>query len=665
MTWRYPYGLTAKSAFAFTMETINIPIIDLIFAHWFRVGQIQLPWLLLGIGFGGLSIALLVLMLSRLGHARPVQKCVILSVYAHFLLLGFAYVSNFLQDPRPTGRGSGMKVTYIDSDENQDLRSGEEPWEQAQPITSLETAVLHPERPAVAVEVPAPTQAPSEVETDLSDPFSPDVSADPKPVLETTADIQAAALDAPYRDPAEADAVIAEADNSEPTVATQTPPEHPIATEELENTEVHSLADVKPEVTQGEITVGHQDRTRVTVASAGTASLANVNTKTVSQKNGVPTLETVPDLYRARQGADRLECVLAQGGSRETEQAVQDALEWFASAQYPGDGRWSTRAWGGGQETRDFSNVHSSRMIHADTALTGLALLSFLGAGHTQMNSPYRENIEQGLQFLFSQQSASTGSLAGSAGPFVAMYCHGIATLAISEAYILTGDKRIRPHLDGAIHFTLKSQHPRTGGWRYKPGDTGDTSQFGWQLMSLISARSAGIEIPEQAWHGANRFLQQVSLGKHGGIACYNPIRKVPSHTMTAEALMCRIFLQGSANQAAIEEAANYVSHHGLGQAPTNLYYFYYATLALHQLQDHRWTAWNQAITRKLVSTQCTEPGKLKGSWNADTRWGRTGGRVYSTALATLCLESYYRYLPFYQSQVKTANRRLSNPPRR
>ena len=647
------------------METINIIHIDLLFAHWFRIGQIQLPWLLLGIGFGGLSIALLVLMLSRLGHARPVQKCVILSVYAHFLLLGFAYVSNFLQDPRPTGRGPGMKVTYIDSDESQDLRSGSEPWEQAQPITSVETAELHPEQPPVTVEVPAPNITLTEFETDISDLLPADVPTEPKPTLEVTQATEAAALDKPYLDPAQADSVTPLANNSESTAGVENLAEQAVEESQQENAQVQALSDVKPDASQGEIGVSRQDRTQASLASVGTAGLASANTKTASQIAGRPRQPAVPDLYRARQGEERLECVLAQGGSRETEQAVEDALEWFASAQYPGDGRWSTRAWGGGQETRDFSNIHSSRMIHADTALTGLALLSFFGAGHTHLNSPYRENIEQGIQFLFSQQSASTGSLAGNAGPFVAMYCHGIATLAISEAYILTGDKRIRPHLDGAIHFTLKSQHPRTGGWRYKPGDTGDTSQFGWQLMSLISARSAGIQIPEHAWQGANRFHQQVSLGKHGGLACYNPIRKVPSHTMTAEALMCRIFLQGSANQAAIEEAANDVSHHGLGQAPTNLYYLYYATLALHQLQDHRWTAWNQAVSKKLVSSQCTTPGKLKGSWNADSRWGRTGGRVYSTALATLCLESYYRYLPFYKSQVRTANHSLANPQRR
>ena len=40
--------------------------------------------------------------------------------------------------------------------------------------------------------------------------------------------------------------------------------------------------------------------------------------------------------------------------------------------------------------------------------------------------------------------------------------------------------------------------------------------------------------------------------------------------------------------------------------------------------------------------------GDLAGSWDPDRRWGAHGGRVFATALCTLCLEVYYRYLPMY-----------------
>ena len=235
------------------------------------------------------------------------------------------------------------------------------------------------------------------------------------------------------------------------------------------------------------------------------------------------------------------------------------------------------------------------------------------------------------------------------------MYCHGIATLALSEAYIMTRDEPLRATLERAVHYTVVTQHSVTGGWRYQPGDQGDMSQFGWQLMALVGARSAGIAIPDQAWQGAHRWLQRVSLGNHGGLACYTTDRRVPSHSMTAEALACRFFLQGGADRATVDEAANFISREGLGPGSLNLYYCYYATMALYQVQDHRWVAWNRALTARLLETQQTR-GRLAGSWNPDTVWGHTGGRVYSTALACLCLETYYRFLPLLDRVGSTAH---------
>jgi hypothetical protein len=78
-----------------------------------------------------------------------------------------------------------------------------------------------------------------------------------------------------------------------------------------------------------------------------------------------------------------------------------------------------------------------------------------------------------------------------------------------------------------------------------------------------------------------------------------------------------------------------------------NLYYWYYGSLALFQLQDEAWRPWNAALQTELLSLQRKE-GELAGSWDPNTVWGGYGGRVYSTAMAALCLEVYYRYLPLY-----------------
>jgi hypothetical protein len=82
-----------------------------------------------------------------------------------------------------------------------------------------------------------------------------------------------------------------------------------------------------------------------------------------------------------------------------------------------------------------------------------------------------------------------------------------------------------------------------------------------------------------------------------------------------------------------------------------NLYYWYYATLALHhrhQQDDEAaaaWKTWNEAMASVIVSTQVTD-GPNSGSWNTNSVWGGYGGRAYTTAMAAMCLEVYYRYAP-------------------
>jgi hypothetical protein len=243
--------------------------------------------------------------------------------------------------------------------------------------------------------------------------------------------------------------------------------------------------------------------------------------------------------------------------------------------------------------------------------------------------------------------------MAGDAELFAAMYSHGIATLALSEAFVLSGDKRLEPAVRAAIDYTVRAQHPASGSWRYQPLESGDMSQLGWQLMALKSAELAGVPTPAATRDGMVRFIKSASSGQHGGIAAYRPNDR-PSRTMTAEALVCRQFLGMSRDNPAAGEAATYL----LGELPTseriNLYYWYYGTLGMYQQGGEPWQQWNRAMQTTLLPRQLST-GNFAGSWDPDCVWGGYGGRVYSTAMATLCLEVYYRYLPLYQHEQRLA----------
>jgi hypothetical protein len=72
-------------------------------------------------------------------------------------------------------------------------------------------------------------------------------------------------------------------------------------------------------------------------------------------------------------------------------------------------------------------------------------------------------------------------------------------------------------------------------------------------------------------------------------------------------------------------------------------YYWYFGTYAMYQVGGQSWAQWSKAIQDAVIPTQRAD-GNFKGSWDSDDAWGKDGGRVYSTAILVLTLESYYRY---------------------
>jgi len=358
----------------------------------------------------------------------------------------------------------------------------------------------------------------------------------------------------------------------------------------------------------------------------------------------------VPLLYADRIGGRRAAAAAARGGSLDTERAVQGAMGWLAAAQ-AADGRWSVAQHGGGVERAVQGHDRHGVGAKSDHGVTGLALLAFLGAGHTHRDGPYADVVARGLRFLLERQRPD-GSIAGDAEFFAALYCNGMATLAVGEACALTADAALRPALDRAVRHTLAMQHPATGGWRYAAGDRGDTSQLGWQVMVLATARQAGLAAGlEPAEARARVFLQSVSSGRARGLASYRPGER-PSVAMTAEALVCRLLLGLPVGDPAVKEALDSLAGTPPEAAHPNAYTWYYATLASFHAGGPQWEAWNARLLAALLPLQRQGPGPLAGSWDPDPVWGGHGGRVYSTALSAMTLEVYYRHAPIHERKA-------------
>jgi hypothetical protein len=362
---------------------------------------------------------------------------------------------------------------------------------------------------------------------------------------------------------------------------------------------------------------------------------------------GTMTAEAISAPFSGRQGPARAELVRREGGTVQSEKAVEAGLDWLARHQR-GDGGWSLHY----QGQCVAPGCPESPSMESDTAATGLALLPMLGSGHSHMaKGRYQVALRRGLQWIIGNQKRDGDLFTGGAGT-AQFYSHAIATMALCEAYGLTQDKTLKAPAQKAINFIIRSQNPDDGGWRYFPGSAGDTSVFGWQMMALRSARLAGLDLNKNVMARCKRYLDLAAVDETKVTYAYMPGR-AETPVMTAEALLTRQYLGWPRDFPALLKGVALVSANLEGPQERNIYYWYYATQLLHNMHGKAWDTWNARVRETLVGMQMTGEACDRGSWDPRSpepdRWGIAGGRLYVTSLSLLTLEVYYRYLPLYR----------------
>jgi len=361
--------------------------------------------------------------------------------------------------------------------------------------------------------------------------------------------------------------------------------------------------------------------------------------------------------YQNRFGDEKLRALEEFGGGVETERAVAAGLAYLASIQNR-RGFWGERS--------DFD-----RDKYGDVRIgkTGLALLAFLGAGHTPGASTEHADVaRRAVEWLLGEQHEN-----GHVGNASA-YCHGIATYALAECYAMTHAENLREPLERAVAQILANQHDEgderfLGGWGYYFADghvwDGDrwprVSVTAWQVMALESARLGGLEVPDGAFTAAGSFLANAWDPRREAFRyCHDPNRLrsgYPILPASTPAAMFALSLLGvdltspelaDARAFVLERAPDryrYTSDDAfVSRARGNLYFWYYATLAMFRTGGSSWSRWNAAMKDTLLDAQAED-----GSWRPISIYADYAGddddeRAYTTAINVLTLEVYYRY---------------------
>ena len=346
-----------------------------------------------------------------------------------------------------------------------------------------------------------------------------------------------------------------------------------------------------------------------------------------------------------------------------TEAAIELGLAFLARQQQE-DGSWTLH--GIAEDNRQRANRLSS-----DTAATGLAILAFQGAGYNHKEFKYSGQLHSAISWLMDHQQ-DTGELYvytdNASDSVCRLYSHGIATLALAEAYGMTQDEEIRLSVQLALDYIAESQHERLGGWRYRPGSEADTSVTGWMMMAMQSAKLAGVETDKKTWDGIKRWLRLARSPSKENLFRYNPEAldrpetrhgRDASPCMTAVGLLMHVYLGWDRRDPRLTDGADYILQH-LPDDTTitkrDTYYWYYATQIIRHIGGKSWEKWHGALHPLLVGSQIKD-GDMAGSWDplnpVPDRWGAQAGRLYVTAMNLLSLEVDYRLLPLHDDTVK------------
>ena len=268
-----------------------------------------------------------------------------------------------------------------------------------------------------------------------------------------------------------------------------------------------------------------------------------------------------------------------EGGTPDSQAAVDRALYWLAQHQNY-DGSWT---YAHDKSPKCHGACANPGFTPGKIAATGMALLPFLGTGQTQHEGQYKQTIDKGLRFLIKsmEMQGDVGSLLEFGGQ---MYGHGLASIALCEAYGMTHDQALRDPAQAAVNFIVFAQDPHGGGWRYRVQEPGDTSVVGWQLMALKSAQMAYLHVPPNTLRKAGYFLDHVQADRGATYGYQDPDRRRPA--TTAIGLLSRMYLGWPHDHPPLVQGVNILAQLGPSidktQMRNNMYYNYYATQVMH-----------------------------------------------------------------------------------
>ena len=371
----------------------------------------------------------------------------------------------------------------------------------------------------------------------------------------------------------------------------------------------------------------------------------------------VPALGSLMLVAPAQPPAARQPEWQAVAAPREREpmdEAIDGGLLYLGRSQNT-DGSWA--ATGAVDWVRPGANAPGSPSGTGDLAVTALAVMAFLSAGHVPGEGPYGDAVANGIRYVLDNQQGN-GLLAARNNGAAEMYYHGICTLMLAEVVGMTDAQRadeMRKRLEAAVAVILAAQRKGTGfnqdrdrgGWRYTvAGLDADLSVTGWQVLALRAAKNVGCDVPQERIGAAVDYVKRCHDARTGGFT-YTTFGNV-TVPCTGVGILC-LELSGKESHQSAEavKAGSYVLKTPHNPLQQHFYYgVYYTSQAMFQLGENYWKSYRDDLHKLLLRTNSPN---ANGSWTGRGFDDARFGSGYCTAMAVLALTVEYRYLPIYQ----------------
>jgi hypothetical protein len=382
-----------------------------------------------------------------------------------------------------------------------------------------------------------------------------------------------------------------------------------------------------------------KDLAPVVEAGAPTMSAAGMNNDQMKKAMAGIGLALPKTMQQRCDPQKRIARLKSGGGKTMTETAIVKGLNWLKNTQGE-DGSW-------GEKDKDDTGKPIRADAHHKKAMTGMALLCFLGHCELQDSPDFGPTVQKAINYITSMPpDESVG--AGNRGS----YSHPIRAYALCEAYTMTKIKKLEVYAKRATELIINGQN-ENGGWAYAFGKGvaahTDLSVTGWNIQALKAAAYTGIEISglDETMDKAIKYVKECQA--NDGKFAYQR-GKGGKASLTGTGVLCLQIWKNAKSEEA-EKGLEWIAQNQAvikEWSKVDVYGWYYNAQACFQATgvsggSKYWKAWNKDFQQTVCSNQAED-----GHWPHGNHY-HGDSDVYRTTMAILMLEVYYRYMPTTQ----------------